>query len=388
MGFTILTGIVWLAAFSLYLFLKNYNIYTLDDDTAKTIFWIIFGVIILVYAVFFGITIYRYDYANQFDGKFLGDIFIEVVIFALLGIACYLLYSNSPSDRIIFNHQNNIAQIINSKGNNDYTNNLNLALINKITKKALKQLEVLDKRKEIDSEEKKGKKRDIILFLSDAKLLSAMNLNDVDLSGVDLSGINFTNKVEGAKLSRAILSEADLRRANLSGADLSEAVLCSVKLQKAIYTDATQFPEKDCKPDLQQMYRIAPGSNLTGADLEKADLSGANLSKAILSKAILSKANLSKANLSGADLEEADLSGANLSKAILLKANLSGANLSGADLNGAYLIKLKKELEPSQIKSASNWDKAFYKGSLNKSEKKWVVDKKANDEYIKQLKSS
>ncbi len=45
----------------------------------------------------------------------------------------------------------------------------------------------------------------------------------------------------------------------------------------------------------------------------------------------------------------------------------------------------KKYLTSSQIKSACFWDQAIYKGNWNKQQRTWIVDEKANQEYIQQL---
>ncbi|MGK7914896.1 MAG: pentapeptide repeat-containing protein [Prochloraceae cyanobacterium] len=116
------------------------------------------------------------------------------------------------------------------------------------------------------------------------------------------------------------------------------------------------------------------------------DLRGADLSGAYLSSADLSDANLSGAYLSSADLSGADLSGAYLSSADLSGADLRGANLASANLASANLIE-SKNLIPSQIKLACYWEKAIYKGHFdNKNFFKWIVDDKANQQYIEALK--
>ena len=89
-------------------------------------------------------------------------------------------------------------------------------------------------------------------------------------------------------------------------------------------------------------------------DLSGAVLRGANLKQARFWRADLRGANLENARLSGADLWQADLSGAVLQRANLKQANLSKADLSKADLSRAT------GLSPFRIKSASEWEKAFY----------------------------
>ncbi|VEP15173.1 Pentapeptide repeat (fragment) [Hyella patelloides LEGE 07179] len=165
------------------------------------------------------------------------------------------------------------------------------------------------------------------------------NLNDFNLSG--------------ANLGFAKLSGADLINANLSGADLISADLNITSLMLA--------------------------------DLSNARLNFADLSNARLNFADLSNARLNFADLSVADLNFADLSNANLINARLPYANLEGANPKGANLEGAILID-SEGLDYSQIELACNWDKAIYKGHYDEEEEKWIVDREANDRYIKQLK--
>jgi hypothetical protein len=115
------------------------------------------------------------------------------------------------------------------------------------------------------------------------------------------------------------------------------------------------------------------GTKLTGAHLEgvrffagnlaAADLSGAHLEKAILSFADLSWANLAAIHLEGAllvsaKLGSANLTGAHLQGAHLLNASLRGAKLTDADIEGTDLRKVA--VSHAQIKSAKNWDQAFY----------------------------
>ena len=108
----------------------------------------------------------------------------------------------------------------------------------------------------------------------------------------------------------------------------------------------------DIRPDLR-------GADLSEANLQQADLQGVILKDANLSGADLNKANLMGAKLRGADLSRADISGTNLSGTNLSGADLCEANLSRADLNLAQLSYVRG-LVPSQIKSAVNWEAAFY----------------------------
>jgi uncharacterized protein YjbI with pentapeptide repeats len=132
---------------------------------------------------------------------------------------------------------------------------------------------------------------------------------------------------------RPDLSGIDIRRTNLSNAALQGVIL--------------------------------KGANLRGADLSWADLTGADLNKTNLRRTNLSAANLTEVNFSEANLSEANLSEANLRDADLSGALLLGALLLGADLTKAKLEANVREVMPSQIRIAKNWESAFYdKGIL------------------------
>jgi uncharacterized protein YjbI with pentapeptide repeats len=127
-------------------------------------------------------------------------------------------------------------------------------------------------------------------------------------------------------------------RPDLSGVDLKRADLKRAALQGAILEDA----------------------NLRGTDLSYANLSGAHLHKANLVLTHLGSANLAEADFSGANLCDANLSEANLCEANFSNAVLVGALFQGADLNKAKLEENIKDLSPFQIKTAKNWQSAFY----------------------------
>ncbi len=76
-------------------------------------------------------------------------------------------------------------------------------------------------------------------------------------------------------------------------------------------------------------------------------------------RADLIEANLQKANLRRANLQGADLRGANLQEADLSGTNLQEADLWRASLQGAYLREAEG-LTASQVKTARNWELAFY----------------------------
>lgn len=93
--------------------------------------------------------------------------------------------------------------------------------------------------------------------------------------------------------------------------------------------------------------------------LVKANLQGANLREANLRGVNLREVNLQGAYMIKADLQEANLVGANLQEAMPLGANFQGAVLRDANLQGTKLVTTRG-LTARQVKSAKNWELAFY----------------------------
>ncbi len=214
--------------------------------------------------------------------------------------------------------------------------------------------------------------------------LSKAYLSEANLSNADLIHANLSNAdLIHANLSKAYLSNADLSNADLSNADLISADLIHADLISADLISADLSNANLISADLSEAY--LSNANLISADLSNANLIYADLIYADLSKANLIYADLIYADLSKANLIYADLSNANLSEAYLSNANLSNADLSKANLESAYLIEVQN-LTSSQIKSAKNWEKAFYKGEYDTKKNKWIVNQEANQQYIKELK--
>ena len=114
--------------------------------------------------------------------------------------------------------------------------------------------------------------------------------------------------------------------------------------------------------------------NLKSFNLANTNLVNANLANADLYRTDFANANLAKANLKNANLYRTDFANADLANANLAKANLKNANLKSA-----------KNLTPTQIKSACNWEKAFYKGRFDDDYGEWIIDRQANQQFIQQL---
>ena len=119
---------------------------------------------------------------------------------------------------------------------------------------------------------------------------------------------------------------------------------------------------------------IQAKKSVNSFDFANTDLAHANLAHADFYRTNFSNTNLANVNLKNSNLYRADLSNANLANANLANANLTNANLKSA-----------KNLTPTQIKSACNWETAFYKGRFDKDYEEWIIDKQVNQEFIQQV---
>lgn len=114
--------------------------------------------------------------------------------------------------------------------------------------------------------------------------------------------------------------------------------------------------------------------SLKSFTFDYVDLQGANLNHVDFYRT-----NFDHANLEAVNLEEANLYRTNLGN-----ANLKNTNLERANLSSAILIDTKN-LTPTQIRSACNWEKAFYKGKFDYEYSEWIIDRQANEQFIRQL---
>ena len=101
------------------------------------------------------------------------------------------------------------------------------------------------------------------------------------------------------------------------------------------------------------------GANLEWSDLSDADLTDAQLAGADLSNARLADINLNRANSDGTDFSHADLTEATLTNATFADAEFEDAKLGAADLTYGD-FRGANDLTPEQLRSASNWDRAFF----------------------------
>ena len=268
--------------------------------------------------------------------------------------------------------------------------------------------------------------------------LSNLNLSGIDLNRADLSNANLDlANINGANFSGANLEELSFRtytdknfrvtsdvnfhRANLKGADFrrgefSDTDFSNANLSKTKF-DGILWSSDFSNANLQQtQIQGQVTSQFTQADLSSADLSGtyiywssferANFNRARLNRTQFMTANLNGVSFIGADLSSAkfalhygsDEPGTTLIEADFTNANLEGAtfgsytdfknaSLRGANLRQAIFIGAKN-LTPTQIKSACNWEQGIYKFALDRNSftpEVTEADRFANQKYIQTL---
>lgn len=159
------------------------------------------------------------------------------------------------------------------------------------------------------------------------------------------------------------------------------SILASYFIWRTIQINTAQKLVDDCSLNNNCSQIISALETLIKAqkNTKLLDLSNANLSNANLSNADLYRTNLSSTDLSNTNFAKTNLYRTDLGNANLAEANLKNANLTYANLKSA------KNLTPTQIKSACNWEKAYYKGRFDHEYSEWIIDKAANEQFIKQL---
>ena len=181
------------------------------------------------------------------------------------------------------------------------------------------------------------------------------------------------------------------------------SILAGYFVWRKIQLDAAQKLVYDCSlnnncsqiPIIESLEKLVKAQkklkliNLSSTNLEDANLEGAHIHRANLSNVNLKNSNLKSADIYLANLSNANLSNANLKNADIYRANLSNANLKSVDITNANLSSAilinTKNLTPTQIKSACNWENAFYKGQFDDDYEEWIIDKQANQQFIELL---
>jgi uncharacterized protein YjbI with pentapeptide repeats len=183
----------------------------------------------------------------------------------------------------------------------------------------------------------------------------------------------------------SVIKRRDAQRSNLMG-------LFPKNLEKNLSLDLScaYIRETDLREAVLERANLE-GANIEKANLERANLEGANLWGVNLKRANLrgvtfKKANLGGADLQGAVLEMANLQGTNLQGANLMAANLEEANFHNTDLEETNIEKANiektdfrqvKNLIPTKIKSACNWQQAIYQEGKDVNQK--FIEKLKND---------
>jgi len=151
-------------------------------------------------------------------------------------------------------------------------------------------------------------KEHVLRFLSEAGLISVINLYEADLSEVHLSELDLCNaNMRRVNLSNSSLFAINMNGANLAGANLSGAYLGEINLSDA---------------------------DLVVADLSYARLFTVNLNNANLNHARLTGASLSGVGMYGANLFAVDLSTVTLDTSRMNTVELYIAQFHGANLGG------------------------------------------------------
>ena len=205
--------------------------------------------------------------------------------------------------------------------------------------------------------------------------------------------VKANHSLQFSRLSNTHLAQAHLEHAHLENSLFNHTHLEHAHLQHAHLDSSSLF-----LAHLEHAY-------LQHAHLAKSHLEHAHLEKSHLDQAQLNSSHLQGTHLQGThlyqvNLAQADLSRAHLVHAYLYRADLSDANLERANLASAYFHRTNLEranlfrtnfigaqhLSPSQLKSACYWELAFYQGHWERKRGKWIVNEKANQLYLDQLK--
>lgn len=184
------------------------------------------------------------------------------------------------------------------------------------------------------------------------------NLSFCNFEGANLSSANFQN----VTMHGANLKKSKIEYANFEGANLAHCIFDESEIHACDFENANLFGVKFSKASFDTI-------NLKNAILQQADFHGKNLCGMNFSGMNLQGTILSECDLEGINFDNADLRGAFFADANLRNVSLYGANLYNADffnvnLQNAYLyfaiLTNLKRVSIDAIKTARNWDKAFY----------------------------
>ena len=262
--------------------------------------------------------------------------------------------------------------------------------------------------------------------------LSRINLDFIDLKEANMERVNlYQTDLNQADLQNANLSYANLERADLKNANLQDANLNRVILDRAVFVLANLRGAS-----IETDGKSIEGTNFYAARLEDADFEFGSIYKVNFSHAYLRSASLGGhpifSRVSNSNFERADLHGAflygefignnfqyaNLSEVILrghFKSNyIKGVDFYQADLKDAVFDSIdfdevsltranlrnatiiNSSFTPHQIKSACNWEQAYYINTnvdpsqidriLKSYKTRDTAEWHQNQQYIEQLK--
>lgn len=210
------------------------------------------------------------------------------------------------------------------------------------------------------------------------------NLNDLGCS-LSYSILGVSMKIQQSEAAKNLSVKTSNKSRNKRFILLISCLLVSILIgyfsERKIRINAAQNLVDNCSLDNNCVQIIAALETLIQAkkslrelNFANTDLAHGNFANADFYRTNFTNTNLANVNFKNANLYRADLSNANLANANLANANLMNVNLKSA-----------KNLTPTQIKSACNWETAFYKGRFDRDYEDWIIDKQANQQFIQQI---
>lgn len=256
------------------------------------------------------------------------------------------------------------------------------------------------KQREIEATAKnwrtEGYKNDYLLRGKLLKEARSFNKNYADKYPLSKSAIKYIFKSIKYKISNYIKFLIFLILIPLIGTSVTVLIIIKYKLKLVQINNQKHFIQqceiqKKCPGRLDALENLVKSNiSLKSYNLSNINLQDAEFPDARLAKANLQNTNLKDANLVGSNLKGVDLSNANLNDAFLINADLSNANFDNLStiktyFKGAILVNVRN-LTFTQIKLSCSWEEAIFKGNWDFEEKRWMVNKIENSNYIKKIK--
>lgn len=186
---------------------------------------------------------------------------------------------------------------------------------------------------------------------------------------------------------------------NYSDYDSSHNYICNkLKADFSLMPRISLFQDNTISYEIDLSNKSLPGiefvnngiKSIKNITFESTNLDCSSFKGTTIEDTKFNDALLRGADFSASFLKKVDFSGSVLSDADFSEAILVDVNLKNANLKKTYLSNVKG-LTSVQLKTARNWDKAFYKYDEKCDEKnkkvEYIVNKKANEDYIKKIKN-